>query len=174
MSKRNVLVSKPILTLRVLELHGNQRRHVTIDVQIGEIVSGKSASWIVVDGAQIFHVGGILAIARDPDRVALCVLSNFQYRAFHKIFCLCDTNLFLVADVIDGGLQILGHILGQSLGVIVHLRYPIVNLQWHICSVKTPKKSLAVTMFNHPHLVQFQENARLPFGESVLIASASR
>lgn len=60
-----------LLTFRVLELNGNQRRHISIDVQIREIISGEATSRIVMDGAQILNVSGILAIARDPDGIAL-------------------------------------------------------------------------------------------------------
>lgn len=94
--------------LGALEVHRDDRWQVSFDVLEREKVSGESSAGEVVDGADVFVIGGILTGARDPNDVGVLV-----------------TSAEFGADVLS---QIFGHRLRQVIGSVVQIWDPVEDL----------------------------------------------
>ena len=88
----------------------HDRAEVARLVLVGEVVLGDARLRVVLDLAQVFSVGRVLPLARDP----------------HHVAGLVAADLVLFLDVLD---QPLGRVLRQVVALLVGLGRPIVDLK---------------------------------------------
>lgn len=84
------------------------------------------------------------------------------------------THLIHVRNVIDGGFQVLRHVVRQCISIVVQIRHPVVNLYTQHVHVSFIMHSDVSVGSSDCYLVQLQENARLPFGEAVRVFGVLR
>ena len=103
------------LTLGVLEVSEDGRTEVPLLVLVGVVVDGESLPGDEVDVAHVLPVGGVLALAADPDHLA-------------------DGLVALGLEVLDVVDELLGRRVvgagGRKVGrVLVRLRLPVIDLE---------------------------------------------
>lgn len=70
-TKKNVRLRTRRLTCWPFELDGYQRAKVSRCVGKRVVIAGESPFWKILNSSKVFSIGGIFAVARDPDNVSL-------------------------------------------------------------------------------------------------------
>lgn len=108
------------------EVHSHQWAEVTLGVLVRIVVAGEALARIVFDRSDILDVGGILALARHPNGVALYTK---DVNVGHNIIACRSLRTHLqLTGLPDNRLQCVRHLGGQIGGGIVVVRYPAVDL----------------------------------------------